>query len=97
MNMQNLMMQAQKIQKDLEKANIEIQNSTFVGESGVIKVEITGKYLINKIEILDDSVLSDKELFEDMLKVAFNNAINSLNKVKEEKMGKYTNGLGGLF
>ena len=97
MNMQNLMAQAQKIQKELEKANTEIQNSTFEGESGAIKVAITGKYQVNKMEILDDSVLSDKELLEDMLKVAFNNAVSSLNKTKEAKMGKYTNGLGGLI
>lgn len=97
MNMQNLMAQAQKIQKELEKANTEIQNSTFTGESGAVKVEINGKNEVTKIEILDDSVLSDKEMLEDMLKVAFNNAFDSLNKTKNSKMGKYTNGLGGLF
>ena len=97
MNMQNLMMQAQIMQRDLEKANTEIQNSTFEGESGAVKIEISGNYNINKIEIIDDSVLSDKELLEDMIKVAFNNAIQKLNKTKEEKLGKYTNGLGGLF
>lgn len=97
MNMQNLMAQAQKIQKELEKANTEIQNSNFEGESGAVKVEINGKYQINKIEIIDDSVLSDKELLEDMIKVALNNAVDSLNKTKNAKMGKYTNGLGGLI
>lgn len=97
MNMQNLMAQAQRLQKELEKANNEIQNSTFNGESGAVKVEISGKYEINKIEIVDDSVLSDKELLEDMIKVALNNAISELNKTKNQKLGKYTNGLGGLL
>ncbi len=97
MNMQSIMAQAQRLQKELEKANNEIESSTFTGESGAVKIELSGKNEINKIEITDDSVLEDKEMLEDMIKVAFNNALDSLNKTKKSKLGKYTNGMGGLF
>lgn len=97
MNMQNLMAQAQKVQRDLEKANEEIENSVFEGESGAVKVTISGASKVQKVEILDDTVLSDKEMLSDMIMVAFNDAFNKLSKMKEEKLGKYTGGLGGLF
>lgn len=97
MNMQNLMAQAQRVQRELEKANNEIENTVFIGESGAVKVELTGKYRINKLEILDDNILSDKDMLEDMISVALNNALDKISKVKEEKLGKYTGGLGGLF
>ena len=97
MNMQNLMAQAQRVQRELESANKEIESTTFIGESGAVKVEVTGKNVVTKIDILDDSILSDKDLLQDMLSVAINNAFEKIAKMKEEKLGKYTGGLGGLF
>lgn len=97
MNMQNLMAQAQKVQRELQKANEEIENTVFTATSGTVKVEMSGKMQVNKIEITDDSVLSDKDMLEDMLLVAVNDVLNQVAKTKEEKMGKYTGGLGGLF
>ena len=97
MNMQNLMAQAQKVQRDLEKATQEIESTTFVGTSGVVEATITGKYEITKIDIKDPSALSDKDMLEDMIMVALNDAFSKLTKMKEEKLGKYTGGLGGLF
>ena len=96
MNMQSLMAQAQKVQRELEAANKEIESTTFVGENDAIKVEVKAG-LIQKIEIKDDSILQDKELVQDMLLVAANKAFNEMTKVKNEKLGKYTGGLGGLF
>lgn len=97
MNMQNLMAQAQKVQKELEKANNEIENSTFEGTSGAVKVTLTGKNKVEKVEIVDEDVLNDKEMLEDMVMVAINDALNKLMTTKEQKMGKYTSGFGGLF
>lgn len=96
MNMQSLMAQAQKVQRELETANKEIENTTFIGENDAIKVEVKGG-LIQKIDIKDDSILQDKELLQDMLLVAANKAFNEMTKEKQEKLGKYTGGLGGLF
>ena len=97
MNMQNLMAQAQKVQRELEKANQEIENTVFEGKSGTVKVSVTGDNVVKKVEIIDDSVLSEKELLEDMIIVAFNDVFAKISKMKEEKLGKYTGGLGGLF
>lgn len=97
MNMQSLMAQAQKVQRELQKTNEEIENTVFTATSGAVKIEMSGKMQVNKIEITDDSVLSDKDMLEDMLLVAFNDVLNQVAKTKEEKMGKYTGGLGGLF
>jgi hypothetical protein len=97
MNMQNLMAQAQKVQKELEIANSEIENSEFEGNSGGVKVTVSGKMTVNKVEIVDSNLLTDKELLEDMIVVAFNDAFSKIAKMKEDKLGKYTGGLGGLF
>lgn len=97
MNIQNLMAQAQRVQKDLERANNEIENTVFEGVSGAVKVTISGKYEVKSVVITDDSVLSDKEMLEDMILIAVNDGLKKISKMKEEKMGKYTGGLGGLF
>ena len=97
MNMQNLMAQAQKVQRELEKANNEIENSLFEGVSGAVKITLSGKNQITKVEIIDEEILKDKDMLEDMVMVAVNDALNKLMSTKEQKMGKYTNGFGGLF
>ena len=97
MNIQNLMAQAQRVQKDLERANNEIENTVFVVFSGAVKVTISGKHEVKSVVITDDSVLSDKEMLEDMILIAVNDGLKKISKMKEEKMGKYTGGLGGLF
>lgn len=97
MNIQNLMAQAQRVQKDLERANNEIENTVFEGVSGAVKVTISGKNEVKSVVITDDSVLSDKEILEDMILIAVNDGLKKISKMKEDKMGKYTGGLGGLF
>ena len=98
MNMQALMQQAQKMQKDMLKAKEEIDNTTFEGNSSFVKVEVMGNKKIRKIIIDRESIAEEeKELLEDMLVVAINDAMNQIDKVTEEKMGKYTKGMPGLF
>ena len=97
MNMQSLMAQAQRLQKDIERITKEIDEKVFIGENSAIKVEILGNNQIKKLEILNDEVLTDKELLEDMLLLAVNDGLGKIKKEKEERLGKYTNGLGGLF
>ncbi len=97
MNMQNLMAQAQRLQKDIERITKEIEEKTFIGENSGVKVEVLGSNKVTKIEVLNDEVLEEKELFEDMLILAINEALNKIKKEKDERLGKFTNGLGGLF
>jgi len=97
MNIQAMMAQARKMQKDIEKTNKEIEESTFSYENNNILVESNGKYEITKIKIKNNDILEDSEMLEDVILVAINNVIDKINKMKEEKLGKYTSGLGGLF
>lgn len=98
MNMQNLMAQAQKMQRDITKKKEEIDNSTFEGDSEWVKVEINGKKELQKIKITFEGSIEDddKEVLEDMIKIAINKAIAAVDKETEEKMGSL-GGLGGLF
>ena len=97
MNMQNLMAEAQRMQKELERINKDIESSVFEGISGAVKVMISGKNEVIKIEIIDSGILNEKETLEDMIMLAVNDALKKLNKTKEEKLDKYTGGMRGLF
>jgi DNA-binding YbaB/EbfC family protein len=97
MNMQAMMAQARKLQRDIEKATEEIENSTFNYENENIYVECNGKNELKKITIKNDDIVEDKELLEDVIVVAINNVLEQVKNEKEKKLGKYTNGLGGLF
>lgn len=97
MNMQNLMSQAKKLQNDMEKITKEIEEMKFIGESGAVKVEVFGKNIVDKITINDESVLNDKEMLEDMVLIAINDALDKIKKIKNEKLGKFTGGFGGIL
>lgn len=99
MNMQNLMAQAQKMQREITKKKEEIDNSTFEGKSEWVTVKINGKKEVLNINITFDGVIEkeDHEMLEDMLKIAMNKAIEQVDKEIEVKMGAYTGGMGGLF
>lgn len=98
MNIQAMMKQAQKLQNDMLKAKKEIDETTFTGESSFVKVEVKGDKKISKIEIMEKQ-LSDEdiEMLQDVLVVALNDAMTKIDKITEEKMGKYTHGMPGIF
>ena len=98
MNIQALMKQAQAIQKDMLKEKEEIDNSEFVGKSSIVTVYLKGTKMISKIEINEElSEIDDKELLCDMITSAINDAMKQIDKKTEEKMGKYSKGMPGLF
>lgn len=97
MNIQAMMQQARKLQKDLEKTTQEIDNTVYNYENTNISVEATGNNKITKIEIKNEDVLEDAEMLSDIVLVAVNNVLDQIKKDKENKLGKYTGGLGGLF
>ena len=99
MNMQAMLKQAQKLQKDMMKAQEEINSRTYTGENGMVKVTMKGNKKIEKVEIAKDEDFSndDLEMLEDMIMVAFNEAIAKIDQATEQKMGKYTNAFPGLF
>ena len=99
MNMQAMLKQAQNLQKKMISEQEEINNTSFYGENGLVKVTMKGSKIIEKVEIKkeDDFTADDLEMLEDMIMVAVNDAINQINKETEKKLGKYTNGIPGLF
>lgn len=97
MNMQSIMNQARKLQIELEKTTKEIENKMFKYENENIKVEISGKNEVKRIKIKNQEILKDNEILEDVIVVAINDVLIQIKKEKERKLGKYTNGLGGLF
>lgn len=99
MNMQAIMKQAQAMQKDMMKSKNEIDAMEFVGESSLVKVTVKGTKEVIKVEINKDAELTAEELeiLEDMIVVATNNALQQVDKITEQKLGKYTSALPGLF
>ena len=99
MNIQALMKQAQSLQKDMMKTKEEIDNMTFIGTSSFVTVEVKGTKEVLKVTIDNENITSDdKEIIEDMLVVALNDAFKQIDKVTEQKMGKFSSMMpGGLF
>ena len=98
MNIQAMMKQAQKLQKDMMKAKEEIDNTVFEGKSSIVTARVRGNKVVESIKINSESLeLDDIEMLEDMLMVAINDAMKQIDEVTEKKLGKFTQGMPGLF
>lgn len=97
MNMQNLMAQAQKMQKDIMKKKEELNNQEFTGKSQWVEVTFNGDKKLLKVNITTDVQIDDKEMLEDMIKIAIDDAMKKIDDKTEEVMGVYGNSLNGLF
>lgn len=98
MNMQALMKQAQNLQKDMMKAQEEIEKETFEGKNSFVTVQLNGKKDVLSIKIDTEDTLDkeDVEALEDMILLALNDAMKKADDFKEEKMSKFSN-VPGLF
>lgn len=96
MNMQGLLKQAQKMQKDLAKLEDEL-NAKVYEESmggGAVVVSVKGSMEVNSIQIEETLLTVDaKDDVEDMLKMALNNALEKVKEDKEKKMNAITGGM----
>lgn len=98
MNIQAMMKQAQAIQKEMMKAKDEIDSKTYTGTSSFVEVNVKGSKQIESITINKDNLdESDIEMLQDLLVVAINDAMKQIDKETEQKLGKYTQGMPGLF
>lgn len=98
MNIQSMMKQAQKLQKDMMKAKEEIDNTVFEGKSSIVTARVRGNKIVESIKINSESLeLDDIEMLEDMIMVAINDAMKQIDEVTEKKLGKFTQGMPGLF
>ena len=98
MNMQALMQQAQKMQRDINKKKDELNKKEFVGSSELVEVKFTGDKKLVSVNIkIDDLSNDDKEIIEDMFTIAVNDAMNKIDKETESMLGAYGNQLNGLL
>ena len=98
MNMQQIMQQAQRMQKDIQKKQEEINNTEYTGTSELVDVVVMGNKTVKKVSIKNKNIESDDiEILEDMIVIAVNDAISKINKDVDSKIGMYGKQLGGLF
>ncbi len=89
-----LMKQAQKMQDDMKLAQAELANAEVTGQAGggMVSVVMTGRHDLRRVSI-DDSVMDDKEMLEDLLAAAVNDAVRQIESVSKDKMSGMTDGL----
>lgn len=98
MNIQAMMKQAQKLQKDMMEEKNRIDNMEFVAKSSFVTVKMKGTKEIIDVKIEMDSLDKEEvEMLQDMIMVAVNDCIKQIDKETEKNLGKYTQGMPGLF
>jgi len=91
----NIMKQAQAMQENMQKAQEELANTEVTGQSGAGMVEIlmTCRHDVRKVNI-DPALMEDeREVLEDLIAAAMNDAVRKVEKTTEEKMGGLTSGM----
>ena len=96
--MAGMMQKAKQMQEDMEAVQKEIKSLTCEGlsASGDLKIEMNGDYKVTHISI-DESLISDKELLEDLIMIAVNDASAKINEISKKKMKNVTGGLNLPF
>jgi len=90
-----LMKQAQDMQEKVQKIQDEIAQAEVTGESGtgLIKVTMTGRHDVKNIEIDDGLLEEEKEVLEDLIAAAVNDAVRRVEKNQKDKMAELTAGI----
>ena len=99
-NMNNLMKQAQRMQRQMEESQKELETKEFTAKAGggAVEVTVTGKKEITKVKLSEEVVdPEDIEMLEDLVVAAANEALRMAEEANTEMMGKMTGGLGGGF
>ena len=91
----NLMKQAQQMQANMQKAQEELANIEVEGEAGggLVKVVMTGRHDVRRVSIDDSLFGDDKDMLEDLLAAAVNDAVRKVEAANQEKMAAITGGL----
>ncbi|MCP5209036.1 MAG: YbaB/EbfC family nucleoid-associated protein [Hahellaceae bacterium] len=95
-DMGELMKQAQKIQEQFQKAQEQIANMEVTGESGagLVKVVMNGRHDVKKVSIDPSVMTEEKELLEDLLAAAVNDAVRRIEQTNKDKMSGMAAGMG---
>lgn len=91
----NLMKQAQKMQEDMQKVQEEVQNMEVTGQAGggMVNIVMTGRHDVKRVSIDDSLLQDDKEMLEDLVAAAVNDAVRKIESETKQKMSTMTNGI----
>jgi nucleoid-associated protein EbfC len=91
----NMMKQAQKMQEEMQKAQQQLASEEVTGESGggMVKVTMNGKHEVRQVQIDDALVGDDKDMLEDLVAAAFNDASRRVAEKTEQSMSGLAAGL----
>ena len=95
MNIQDLMKQAQQMQEKMQEAQSELANAEVEGEAGagLVKVVMTGQHDVKRVTIDPDLLNEEKEMLEDLLAAAVNDAVRKVESNNREAMSSMTAGM----
>lgn len=90
----NMMKQAQRMQEEMQKAQAELAEMEVTGQAGggMVSVVMTGRHEVRRVTI-DESVYDDREMVEDLVAAACNDAVQKLEQVTQERMANVTEGM----
>ncbi|MEE4304861.1 MAG: YbaB/EbfC family nucleoid-associated protein [Wenzhouxiangella sp.] len=93
-NIAQLMQQAQKVQENLKKAQEELAELEVTGEAGggLVKVHMNGRHEVRRVAI-DPEVGDDREMIEDLVAAAINDAVKRIQEITKERMSGLTGGM----
>ncbi len=98
-NMNNLMKQAQRMQRQMEEGQKELETREFTASAGggAVEVTVSGKKEVLKVKLTEEVVdPEDIEMLQDLIVAATNEALKQADEANEAMMGKMTGGLGGF-
>ena len=92
----NIMKQAQEMKANMEKAKKEIAGMEIIGKSGgdMVKIFMNGNHIVNRVEIDSSVSKDDKEMIEDLIAAAINDANRRVKEMTEERMSSITSSMG---
>ena len=91
----NLMKQAQKMQADMQKAQEQLADMEVTGKAGggLVSVVMTGRHDVKRVSIDDSLLEEDKDMLEDLVAAAVNDAVQQVEKTSQETMGDMMSGM----
>jgi DNA-binding YbaB/EbfC family protein len=91
----NLMKQAQQMQANMQKAQEELASLEVSGESGggLVKVTMTGRHEVRRVAIDDSLLADDKDMLEDLVAAAINDAVHKVESTTQQRMADLTSGM----
>ncbi|MBL4794485.1 MAG: YbaB/EbfC family nucleoid-associated protein [Pseudomonadales bacterium] len=92
--MNDIMQQAQKVQEQMQKVQEELAKAEVSGESGagLVKIIMTGRHDVKKVDIDSSLLTEDKEVLEDLIAAALNDAVRKVDEFNKEKVSSITSG-----